>query len=140
MIAGAVGAVNALSATPAPYAPIIAMALATITTALSIAKIRSQQFDAGGAPPKPPTLQTAASSANIGGGSNASANQNKASFLPPGLQKIGDNQGQFNPPGSGQGSNGNDKDDTKKIYVVADDISKQQNKSEILERRASFNK
>lgn len=137
LISGAVAAVNALSAAPFFPMAIIGLAMATITTVLSVAKIASQKFDSGGSPPKPPTIQSAAGSSGIGNSSSSSPDQTK--FLTPGLQKVGGNQGQFNGVGTGQIS-GKPNEDTKKVYVVADDISKQQDKSAIIARRASFNK
>lgn len=137
LISGAVAAVNALSAAPFFPMAIIGLAMATITTVLAVAKIASQKFDGGGAPPKPPTIQAAAGSSGVGNSNSANPDQTK--FLPPGLQKVGEGQGQFNPPGSAATEKKNN-EDTKKVYVVADDVTKQQDKSAIIERRASFNK
>lgn len=135
LIAGAVAAVNALSAAPFFPMAIIGLAMATITTALSVAKISSQKFDGGGSPPKPPSIASAASSAGVGSGA-----KNNEKFLPPNLKRVGSGgNAEFNDPNAPQSkrTSGGDKEPIK-AYVVSQEVTSAQNKSAVIERRRSF--
>jgi hypothetical protein len=130
------GAVSALvsaiaSSIPYPYnivAGVISAAAVAASGAIQIAQIKAQKFDAG-TPPSPPKLGGATST-----GSDMGSNSAKAGYTPNELQKVGGN-------GSGEGDrtgNTEDKKEPQKVYVVANDITNQQNKDAILERRATY--
>lgn len=132
LIAGAVAAVNSLSAAPFFPMAIIGLAMATITTALSVAKIQGQKFDGGGSPPKPPTLQTAAGSSGMSGGNS----KNQTTFLPPNLQKVG--RSDVTNPNAPKSNGSSDKKQPIEAYVVTESMTKSQNMNNVIERRRSF--
>lgn len=121
LISGALGVVNALSATPFMPMAIIGMALATITTGLSIAKIASQKFDGGGSPPTPPTMASAASAGGLSGGNGGSA---QSQFMAPQFFGLG----QGGPGGAAT---------PQKVIVTETDITKVQKNVQKIETRAT---
>lgn len=132
LIAGAVAAVNSLSAAPFFPMAIIGLAMATITTALSVAKIQGQKFDGGGSPPKPPSLQTASGSSGMSGGNS----KNQTTFLPPNLQKIG--RSDVDNPNAPKSNGQSEKKQPIEAYVVTESMTKSQNMNNVIERRRSF--
>lgn len=121
LINGAIGVVAALSAVPFFPMAIIGMALATITTAFSVAKIASTKFDGGGAPPSPPK----ASMPSGGGSSGSSASGGgfkAAQFFGLGQNKATENINT----------------DPQKVYVTEGDITKTQRKVEVIEDRSKI--
>ena len=123
LIAGALGVVNALGATPFYPMAIIGMAMATITTVLSVAKIASQKFDGGGSPPQPPSIQNVSGSVagQSGGDNNGGSNFQAPTFF--GLGQGGPGYGSTTP--------------TQKVYVVETDITRTQNRVATIETRAT---
>jgi len=118
LIQGALGVVNALSATPFMPMAIIGMALATITTGLSIAKIASQKFDGGGSPPTPPALPSA-----NGGGVSGAGGGGANNFSAPQFYKLGQGGGGIPAP--------------QKVIVTETDITKTQKNVQKIETRAT---
>lgn len=119
LINGAVGAVAALSAVPFFPMAIIGLALATITTAFSVAKIASTKFDSGGGPPSPPPMPSM-------GGSGASSGEG-GGFKAPQFFGLGEGKPQVDVNTSPQ-----------KVYVTEGDITAKQKKVGVIENAATI--
>lgn len=136
-IAGAIAVVQAFATSPTPIVGAVFAALAAVTTALSIAKISSQQFDAGGGPPEAPVIQAMAGS----GGNSQNALQRIGGGAGTGMattQQAGQNQfNNPNAPGAGHRMAG-PSNQPQKVYVVSQDMTNSQNGDAVLQRRASF--
>lgn len=127
LISGAVAAVNALSAAPFFPMAIIGLAMATITTVLSVAKIASTKFEpegggGGGSPMAAPSPGEGASAA--------------PSFSP---QTFGVNSGASGQtPGSVLSSTGGVNAQPQKVIMVETDVTRTVKKVQTIESRAAY--